>query len=184
MRCRANSNGIHWNPSLRQSRAVRSFRTEENRYAIGHLFVRRDLLVFAFRPCAICWAHAPRSCGKTDGGTSARATEECSRPSACDHSVAVDVGCRSCEAPANSARTSVGNPRLLHKIQHGSTFTPETIYHSRCRSDSSSRRGRIRNLAVSTRAIFGRDRTIDRGFAFRKPERRQSEYVLRRGHPG
>ena len=37
----------------------------ENRYAVGHLFVRRHLLVFAFRPCAFCWAHAPRSCGKT-----------------------------------------------------------------------------------------------------------------------
>src|SRR5207249_10355583 len=69
--------------------------TDENRYAIGHLFVRRDLLVFAFRSCAICWAHAPRSCGKTGRGTSARATEECSRPGACDRAVAIDVGCRS-----------------------------------------------------------------------------------------
>src|SRR5438874_6303918 len=127
MRCRANSNGIHWDPSLRQSRAVRSFRTDENRYAIGHLFVRRDLLVFAFWSCAICWAHARRSCGKTGGGTPARATEACSRAGACDHSVAVDVGCRSSEAPANSAGTSVGDPPLLHKIQHGSAVTSKAI---------------------------------------------------------
>ena len=56
--------------------------------------------------------------------------------------------------------------RLLHKIQHGSTFTPEAIYHSRCRSDSSSRCDRNRHLAVSTRAIFRSNRTLDRGFAF------------------
>src|SRR6202030_329115 len=122
----------HWNPSLRQSRAVRSFRTDEGRYAIGHLFVRRDLLVFAFRSCAICWAHPPRSCGKTGGGTPARATEECSRAGACDRAVAVDVGCRSCEAPANSARTSVGHPSLLRKIQRRCTFTSEAI-HARSR---------------------------------------------------
>src|SRR6202035_1056150 len=106
-----------WNPSLRQSRAVRPFRTDENRYAIGHLFVRRDLLVFAFRPCAFCWAHASRSCGKTGGGTSARATEEYSRPGACDRALAVDVGCRSSEAPAIGARTSIGSPPLLRKVQ-------------------------------------------------------------------
>ena len=39
------------------------------------------------------------------------------------------------EAPANSARTTVGNPPLLHKIQHGSTFTPEAIHRRGCRSD-------------------------------------------------
>ena len=46
-----------------------------------------------------------RSCGKTGGGTPARAAEECSRAGACDCAVAVDVGCRSSEASANSART-------------------------------------------------------------------------------
>ena len=56
-----------------------------------------------------------RSCGKTDGGTPARAAEECSRAGACDRALAVDVGCRSSEAPANSARTAIGNPPLLHK---------------------------------------------------------------------
>src|SRR6185312_10256661 len=109
------------------SRAVRSFGAEENRYAIRHLFVRCDLLVFAFRSCAVCWAHAPRSCGKTSGEPPARATEECSRPGACDRVVAVDVGCQSCKSSTNSARTSVGNPPLLYKVQHGSTRTPEAI---------------------------------------------------------
>ena len=37
-----------------------------NRYAFGHLLVRRDLLVFAFRPGAICWAHARRHSLKAD----------------------------------------------------------------------------------------------------------------------
>src|SRR5260370_2457095 len=129
-------------------RAVRSFRTDENRHAIGHLFVRRDLLVFAFRPCAIRWAHPPRRCGKTGRGTAARATEEYSRARARDRSLAVDVGCRSCEAPANSARTAIGNPPLLHKIQYGGARAPEAIYRSRCRRDSSSRCSRIWNLAV------------------------------------
>ncbi len=46
--------------------------------------------------------------------------------SACDGAVAVDVGCRSCQAAANSARTSVGNPPLLHKIQHRSTGASQT----------------------------------------------------------
>ena len=103
---------------------------------------------------------------KTNRGTPARTAEGCSRPGACDCAVAIDVGCRSCEAPANSARTAVGNPPLLHKIQHGSTFTPEAIYHGRCRSDSSSRCDRNRSLALPTRAIFRSNRTIDRDFAF------------------
>src|SRR5207237_6384461 len=164
-RCRANSNGIHWNPSLRESRAVRSFRTDETRYAFGRLFVRSDLLVFTFRSCAICWAHAPRSCGKTGRGTPARATEKYSRPGACDRAVAVDVGCRSSEAAANSAGTAIGNPPLLRKIQHGSTRASEAI-HARSRGSNGSCRGdRNRHLAVSTRAIFRRDRTIDRDFA-------------------
>src|SRR4029077_8963759 len=97
-------------------------------YAIGHLFVRGDLLVFAFRSCAICWAHARRSCGKTDRGSAARTTEEDSRPDACDHALAVDVGCRCNETPANRARTSGGNPPLLHKIQRRSTVTSKAIH--------------------------------------------------------
>src|SRR5258705_486377 len=83
-----------------------------------------------------------------------------------DCAVAVDVSCRSSEAPANSARTAIGNPPLLHKIQHGSAFTPEAIYHSRCRSDSSSRCDRNRSLALPTCAIFRSNRTLDRDFAF------------------
>ena len=49
-------------------------------------------------------------------------------PAACIRAVAVDVSCRSCEAPANSARTAIGNPLLLHKIQHGSTFATQAIH--------------------------------------------------------
>src|SRR6267154_1695653 len=99
-------------------------------------------------------------------GTPARATEECSRAGACDCAVAVDVSCRSSEASANSARTAVRNPPLLHKIQHGSAVTSKAIHHSRCRSDSSSRCDRNRSLALPTRAIFRSNRTLDRGFAF------------------
>src|SRR5260370_13478337 len=137
-----------------QSRAVRSFRTDENRYAIGHLFVRRDLLVFAFRSCAFCWPHATRSGGKTGRGTSAPATEEYSRAGACGRVLAINVGCRSCEAAANSARTAIGNPPLLRKIQRGSAFTSEAI-HARSRGSNCSCRGdRNRHLAVSTSASF------------------------------
>ena len=60
-RCRKNSAWFHWNAGVRESRAVRSFGADENRYAFGHLFVRRDLLVSALRPCAFCWAHTRRN---------------------------------------------------------------------------------------------------------------------------
>src|SRR5207237_9055392 len=143
----------------------RSFRTGEDRYALGHLFVRRDLLVFAFWSYAICWAHAPRSCGKTSRGAPARATEECSRPGTCDRAVAVDVGCRSSEAAANSAGTAIGNPPLLRQIEHRSTRASEAIPARSRGSNGSCRGDRNRHLAVSTRAIFRRDRTIDRDFA-------------------
>src|SRR6202035_3161460 len=110
---------------FRQSRAVRSFRRDKNRHSLRHLVVRRDLLVFAFRPCAIYWAHAPGSCGKTSRGTPACTAEAYSRPGTRDRALAVDVGSRSCETPANSPRTPVGHPPLLHKIQHGSTCASE-----------------------------------------------------------
>ena len=42
--------------------------------------------------------------------------------------LAVDVGRRSSEAPAISARTAIGHPPLLHKIQRRSTFTSEAIH--------------------------------------------------------
>jgi predicted Ser/Thr protein kinase len=98
----------------------RKIDTRSDIYSLGATF-----WYLRFRSCAICWAHAPRSCGKTGRGTPARATEECSRAGACDRALAVDVGCRSSEAPSNSARTSVGHPRLLHKVQYGSTCTSE-----------------------------------------------------------
>ena len=60
----------------------------------------------------------------------------------------VDVGPGSERSPAVCAPTTFSGPPLLHKIQHGSTFAPEAIYPSRCRSNSSSLCNRVWNLAV------------------------------------
>ena len=103
---------------------------------------------------AICRAHSTRSCGKTGGGTPARAAEECSRAGACDCAVAVDVSCRSSEASANSARTAISNPPLLHKIQHGSAVTSKAIHRSGRGSNCSCRGDGNQHLALPTRAIF------------------------------
>ena len=152
--CRTNSNRFHWNSGFRQSGTICQRWSHTDRHARRYLFVRRDLLVFTFWSCAICWAHAPRSCGKTGRGTSVRATEECSRPGACDRALAVDVGCRSSEAPANSARTAIDNPPLLHKIQRRCTSTSEAIHVRSRRSNCNCWGDRNRHLSVSTSAIF------------------------------
>ena len=55
---------------------------------------------------------------------------------------------------------------LLHKIQHGSTFTPQAICLQRSRSALVLDGDRNRHLAASTRAIFRSNRTLDRDFAF------------------
>ncbi len=65
-RRRKNSVWFHRNSGVRESRAVRSFGADENRHAFGHLFVRRDLLVFAQWPRSFCWSHAGRSARKTN----------------------------------------------------------------------------------------------------------------------
>ncbi len=70
------------------------------------------------------------------------------------------------DRPQSARELLSESPSLLYKVQRRSTFAPKTIHRGGGRSDGSCRRDRIRSLAVSTRAIFRRDRTIDRGFAF------------------
>ena len=50
--------GFIGTPAFASPEQFARFGADENRHAFGHLFVRRDLLVFAFWPCAFCWAHA------------------------------------------------------------------------------------------------------------------------------
>ena len=88
------------------------------------------------------------------------------------------------DRPQSARELLSGDPPLLHKIQRRSTFAPKTIHRGGGRSDGSRPRNRIRSLGVSTRAIFRRDRTIDRGFAIRKSQCEWRRHLFHRGNAG
>ena len=111
----------YWNPSFRQSRAIRPPK-DEDRYAIGHLLVRSDLLVFAFRTRPICRAHARRNSLKADRAVTNGAVKSwgCSR--ADSRAVEIDASLPTrTTGPSRRANYSL-RPSLLHKIQPGSTL--------------------------------------------------------------
>ena len=113
-----------------------------------------------------------RNSAKAGRATTSRATESarCSGANSCTVKSMLAPDPKIARNPrANYFR----NPSLLHKIQHRSTVAPETIRPWRQQERCLVRRcDRIRSLAVPARAIFGRDRTVDSGLAFRKSKRR------------
>src|SRR5262249_32421760 len=50
-----------WHAGICQSGAVRRRRTIAGRYSFRYLLVRRYVLVLAYRPYAVCWAHDGRN---------------------------------------------------------------------------------------------------------------------------
>ena len=82
--------------------------------------------------------------------------------------------------PQSARELSVGNPPLLHKVQHRSTVAAQAIRSGNSGRSVSHRRDCNRNLAVPARPIFRPDRTVDCGFAFRKSKRRQGKRLPRR----
>src|SRR5262249_24896330 len=90
---RANTNRFHWHTGLRQSRTVR--RWPENRYALGHLLVRRNVLVSANWSCAFLGRLDGSNPRQTTKGAAGGRAKESSCSSAGSQSAKVIAGSRS-----------------------------------------------------------------------------------------
>ena len=106
-------------------------------------------------PFGICFLVECRSSGARSTSTIAGCRSSSTRRSGANFCAAqVDACPRSKRSAAVCAPTTFRGPPLLHKIQHRSTFAPETIHPGCGRGHVTHPGNCIGSLVISTRQIF------------------------------
>ena len=88
------------------------------------------------------------------------------------------------DRPQSARELLSGVHRCYTKFSVEARLRRKRFIVRRGRSDGSRRRNRIRSLGISTRAVFRRARTIDRGFALRKSQCEWRRHLFHRGNAG